>query len=509
MLLIKKHHIKMKNIMFLLAVFILSACSEDFLRLYPKTSANESIFYQSQEDFILLVNGCYTPMKDYLKKDMWMMSELRSDNGFFQNSRVSEGGFKHQGVFDLFNETSDDNYLTRTWRWAYNGIYRCNTLLSNIESTDVTFSPASLKDRCTGEAYFMRALYYFDLVRNFGGVPIVLTVATAEEAVGIKRSTEAEVYQIIVDDLKEAASHFSNATDVEENGRASWGAAAGLLGKVYLYMKDYPNAETQLKSVIDDPKYSLLPNYGDLWNPLMKDYTETIFSIQYSEANAELSQMFIFWSAPNESGGEITGIPAYSIASSSYGWNYPTVDLINAFDSANDLRFDESIKFWYGPDWDLVEKDMPYQGKFKGPNTAVQNWCGDNFPILRYSDVLLMYAEVLNEQGRPGEAIPYIQQVRDRAGLTDPLPGSDQAALRTAIALERQLEFCWENQRWYDLKRTGKAVEVMTAHAARHKEEQPWLKSVADAMVIEEYKLLYPIPALEVIANGLEQNDGY
>jgi hypothetical protein len=208
--------------------------------------------------------------------------------------------------------------------------------------------------------------------------------------------------------------------------------------------------------------------------------------------------------APWTSGGNITMRPNINMISA--GWNQPTADLLNAFE-AGDKRKDVSIKFWKGPDWDGTVRDIPYTGKFKRPISAPDDRAGDNFPILRYSDVLLMKAEALNELGRTGEAIVLVEQVRARAGLKEPLTGYDKTKLESLIAKERQVEFCFENQRWYDLKRTGKAVEQMKAHGQRELDQKTFLFS--SAYQIDPYKLLAPIPAEQILINNLVQNPGY
>lgn len=504
MFLTKKNDIIMKKIMFLLAVYILSACSDNFLEIYPETSLNESNFYQTEEQYITLVNGCYVPMQEYYKQ-YWAIAEYPSDNSSYMNNPLDDSGIRGNFAFDLFLVNPDNTALESFWSSSYRGIYNCNKLLKEIDRPSVTWTKASLKERCFGEALFLRALYYFNLVQSFGGVPIVLELVPVQEATGIKRSTEENVYEVIVKDLKEAISHFSNAMDVQENGRVNWGAASSLLGKVYLTMHQYADAEVQLKAVIDYNKYALLPNYADVFNPSKKDYMETIFAIQYSDGSVALSNRFIFQFAPRTSKGEITGRPSINISGSG-GNNQPTDDLINAFETG-DLRKNVSIKFWHGLDWDLVVRDIPYCAKFKPPISSPVDRCSDNMPIIRYSDVLLMYAEVLNEQGRTGDAIPYVQQVRNRAGLIAPLSGYTKATLGTLIANERQVEFCFENQRWFDLKRTGKALEVLMSHAAREKAIKSYL--IPASYQLDPYKLLLPIPDLEARINGLEQNPGY
>ena len=492
----------MKNTLYILSLLVISACSDDFLTIYPESTLNEGNFYQSEEELILLANGCYVPMRNYEKNVHWVLAELISDNASFQyNIRTGEAV---RGVIDQFIITADNRGYAEFWNLSYNGITRCNKLLNEIDRPEINWSDEAYKHRSEGEALFLRALYHFNLVRQFGDIPLVLEPITSQEAVNIKRTAEEQVYESIINDLKESAASFAMAKDVEENGRANEEAANALLGKVYLTLHQYTEAEAALLSVMQSGKYSLLPNYADLFDPANKDFEETIFAIQYSENNQELANRFIFLFAPWSSEGEVTNRPNINIIGA--GWNQPTEDLIAAFEPG-DLRKDVSIHYWTGEDWDGEVRDIPYCGKYKPPVSAPDDRAGDNFPVIRYSDVLLMYAEVLNEQGRTGEAVQYVEQVRNRAGLTAPLTGYDKTALEELIAKERQVEFCFENQRWYDLKRTEKAVEVMTAHGNRENERKPFLYN--NAYQIEPYKLTAPIPAEQVLINRLEQNTGY
>jgi starch-binding outer membrane protein, SusD/RagB family len=441
-------------------------------------------------------------MRDYEKNQHWVLAELISDNATKQNNiRTGEAS---RGVIDQFILGSDNAAYRDFWNLSYNGITRCNKLLSELNREGVVFSKESLRERSAGEGLFLRALYYFNLVRQFGGVPLVINPITSQEAVNIKRATEEQVYDQIIKDLTKSIAHFAKATDVEENGRANQWAAQGMLGKVYLTLKRYPEAQQALSAVMSSGKYQLLPNYADLFEPSKKDYKETIFAMQYSEASAEVANQFIFMFAPHTSGGEVTKRPNINIVNA--GWNQPTDDLINAFEPG-DKRKDVAIGYWTGLDWDNKVRAIPYPAKYKPPVTAPDNRAGDNFPILRYADVVLMYAEVLNEQGKTSEALPYVQQVRTRAGLTAPLSGLDKTALQNLIAKERQVELCFENHRWYDLKRTGKAIQVMTAHGQREKAQKSFLYE--EAYVITPNKLLAPIPSNEILVNKLTQNPGY
>ena len=170
----------------------------------------------------------------------------------------------------------------------------------------------------------------------------------------------------------------------------------------------------------------------------------------------------------------------------------PTLDLINSFEDG-DKRKDVSINYWTGPDWDGVVANIPYCSKFKPPQSSPLNWAGDNFPILRYSDILLMYEEVLNHQGMTAEAASYVFLVRERAGLTNSISDLSQMDLDILIEKERMVEFCFENQRWYDLVRRGRALEVMDAHGIK----------------VTPNQLIAALPGEQILINKLQQNPGY
>jgi hypothetical protein len=217
----------MKNMIYFFFIFILASCSKKFLEIYPETSLNEGNFYKTESDFIDLANGCYVPMRDNEKNNHWVIAEFISDNGTKQYNPTT--GDVDKTPIDQFLITANNGFYSRFWDLSYNGINRCNKLLLEINNRDISWSDQSLKDRCIGEAFFLRALYYFNLVRQYGGVPLVMEPITSQESVGIKRSTEDVVYDSIVSDLNNAVIHFANAKNVEENGRANLGAANSLL----------------------------------------------------------------------------------------------------------------------------------------------------------------------------------------------------------------------------------------------------------------------------------------
>lgn len=496
----------MKKILFLISISLLSGCSDNFLEQFPETTLNEGSFYQREDDFIGLANGLYTPMRDYTKSVFWILAEIPSDNSSFMASPYDNASLLNWQPSDVFiNTASITGTFSTFWSDSYVGITRCNKLLREIDRP-IQWTNNAVKERTIGEAKFMRALYYFNLVRLFGGVPLLTKEIDYKQAPDITRAEVEEVYNLIIGDLSESILHLEKAESVKQKGRATMGAAQSLLAKVHLTLMDYPAAEALLKNVIESGEYALLSDYNEVFNPQNKNHKETVFAVQYSEANAEMANDFIFRFAPLTSKGEVTKRPSVPINTSNHGWNMPTNDLISLFEEG-DVRKSASIAYWVGEDSDGVVRPIAYCNKYKPPLSAPDRRAGDNVFVIRYSDVLLMYAEVLTELNRTVEAIPYLMMIRERAGLHQSIDITGKEALLDLIAKERQIEFCFENQRWFDLLRTGKALEVMTAHGIREKKLKPFLP--AGSFEMNSNKLLLPIPNNELVISNLTQNPGY
>ena len=201
----------MKNIIFLFIIFIISACSNSFLELYPETSLSEGTFYNTEEEMILLANGCYVPMRNYEKATHWFLSEMISDNTSYQFEPRCGSGTTGREAIDMFLSASNYSLYSDFWDFSYKGITCCNKLLNEIDNDGIKWSDVSYKNRCSGEAIFLRALYYFNLVRQFGGVPLVIEPVSSQAAVDIKRSTEDEIYTQIISDLTQSVTYFTNS----------------------------------------------------------------------------------------------------------------------------------------------------------------------------------------------------------------------------------------------------------------------------------------------------------
>jgi hypothetical protein len=388
----------------------------------------------------------------------------------------------------------------------YDVIARANQVLARIDNANL--EPA-LSSNLKGQVLFLRALAYFDLVRFYGGVPLPLQPATGLGSAFLPRSTAEDVYKQVIADATMAAELLP-AKASQEPGRATAGAAKTLLGDVYLTQKNWSAAENVLKSVSG---YSLLGDYASIFNPNNKNNQESVFEIQYLQGTSlGLASYFPYFFIPlTSTHSQLTKGPAGSQSAPLSGWNIPTNDLLEAYeDRVKDKRFDASIGFFTGSSLvsDTSYVNLPYIKKYQHPH-SIFGQTNQNFPIYRYAEVLLMLAEALNEQDKVADAQAYLNQVRNRAGLDDYTAGG-QADLREAILHERRIELAFENKRWLDLVRTGKAIAVMNAFGARLKADPANYFLAPATYTVDQNDLLFPIPFLEIQVNSdLVQNPGY
>ncbi|WP_333886197.1 RagB/SusD family nutrient uptake outer membrane protein [Sphingobacterium siyangense] len=496
---------KLKTILFLGAIS-LSSCGKDFLNLNPETYVNGETFYKDESELEQAVTGAYNVLVDEGRVSLWLFGEMRSDNTTYQNN-TTDRGHENREFIDQFLVNATAEPILLFWQQSYTGISRSNTVLENLERIQLS----EVKNKqFSGEVRFLRAYHYFNLVRQFGGVPLRLeSTKSPTEALSNGRASVEDIYNIIIEDLSSAAESLKGIVySTSDKGRITEGAARTLLAKVYLTLKKYDEAIVQLRQVVQ-LGYGLNADYSKNFNPAFKNGTESIFEIQYLGSNASLFSDFMYRFAPYISGSAVTGDPQSPLAVES-GWNIPTQDLIDSYEE-NDNRFDYSLALGY-KNSEGTTVNVPYVKKYNY-GFVERGRTNVNFPVLRYSDVLLMLAECLNEKGfQSGEAFNLLNQVRQRAGLKDKTIGNSDPSLsvdnqqefRDAIFQERKIEFAFENQRWYDLLRTGKAVTIMNVHGAREKLKATYIP--ANAYQLNENKLLLPIPQKEVNLDGLTQN---
>ncbi|MEO5602417.1 MAG: RagB/SusD family nutrient uptake outer membrane protein [Cyclobacteriaceae bacterium] len=512
----------MKKLSYILtiSVLLLTACSENFLELVPQSSITSGNFYKNEVQFNQALVGAYASVRGAKGSiAAWTMGEMRSDNTHLEFNNTNRGPqYIEREYTDFFMDDVSSGTVANKYNACYIGIARVNAILEYV--SDAGLSQEAV-DRFTGEAKFLRALLYFDLVRYFGGVPLYLTSTKGASDAYLPRSSVSEVYTVIVEDLNEAVQKLPVAS-FPPKGRATQGAARMLLADVYLTQKNYSLAETELKR-ITEMGYALLPDYASVFSLTNKNSSESIFEIQYQQGNQGQQSDFVYPFLPLSANVSIiTGIASQNRQGG--GWNTPTFEMINSYEPGDKRleasiaiaegtgvvgnMFIESVKSPVGYTTPSGKRSYPYIKKYLHAHSLEQN-TDDNFPIYRYSDALLALAEALNEQGKSTEALAYLNLVRIRAGLASSTE-TDQSLLRDIIAHERRIEFAFENKRWLDLVRTDKAIAVMTQNGEYLKAFHAGESYLPDMSYnLTQDRLLFPIPIREVLIGDLQQNPGY
>ncbi len=493
----------------LTALALLPACRKSFVDLTSPTAISAAGFYSNQAGVASAVTGVYGELRAYYDL-YWSTTELPSDN-----TVIDAPALASFGEFKSLTWNASDGQLQSKWNASYEIIADANNVIINAPAVNMD---TTLKARYIGEAKFLRALMYFSLARYFGDVPLVLQPITSEsQAYSLETRTAltgaptaasiiangAPIYTQVEQDLQDAIAAlpaiYTAATD---QGRATSGSAAALLGKVYVYEQKWSQAASLLAPIAaagNPYGYQLLPNYADIFSPTNRNNKESVFSVQYLSTGNKEGSNFAVYFLPQESGTALMPITPSS-------YDLGSADLFNAFEPG-DLRKNTCIRTYIAG-----VSTFYYTTKFYEP-TITSTYEGNcSWPLIRYADVLLLYAEALNESGNTAAALPVLQQVRTRAGLTTNLT-LDQADTRTAIQKERRIELCFEGHRWWDLIRTDQMVPVMTAFATNN-------GSGITGTTIQigtqyAFKALYPIPQSEInllTAKGLStlpQNFGY
>lgn len=473
--------------------FSFSSCS-DFLEQNPQTDLSENDFYKTADDILSAVNGAYSSLQENdIYGNWYVFGEIPSDNTRNQLS----GSVTTQNEFDQFYIDTQNSMIANFWKAAYKVINRTNTVLGRIDGIDIN---ADLANRYKLECKFIRALMYFNLVRVYGDVPLVLKEISISESYDILREPKENVYNQIIADLKEAQG-LPVSYPTAEDGRATQGAAKALLADVYMTLHKYAEAETILAEIINSGRYSLLENtpgslnidgYKNVFSPVNHNSKEGLFEIQFLKGGYGEGSNYANNFAPENSGTNVVAVGGTG------GNNIPEMDIYNAYEEG-DLRRDFSMSLGYydnrkNNEW--VESryvckymDVPYQN----------NDASNNYPVIRYADVILMYAEALNQNGKTAEACKYLNMTRRRGfgyqtTETSPvdLQTTDKAQFSLMVEQERRVELAFENHRWFDLIRTGRAVEVMRSKG----------------FSLNETNLICPIPQKQIDVNPkLTQND--
>ncbi|MBE0677391.1 MAG: RagB/SusD family nutrient uptake outer membrane protein [Bacteroidales bacterium] len=450
----------------LMAFLLITAGCEDFLQKDPQGELTQEAFPVTASDALLATNAVYSTIRNWAyHSGGYPIMDIMSDDAHKGSNPNDQ--LPTIGPYDKFTYTTTQDGLDRWWSALYEGIKRANVVIEKVPSINMN---TDLRNRCVAEASFLRGLYYFDLVRAFGGVPKV-TVTTPPTKV--PRSTAAEIYDLIIADLGYAIANLpdKSAYGPDDAGRATKGAAKSLLAKVYIFQKDFVNAEKYALEVIISDEYDLEPVFADANGKLGEHGVESVFEVGAMEVDGAGGNQYA-----NTQG--VRGSP-----NRGWGFNRPSLDLRASFESG-DPRLEATIidlgEVLDGvlilgdgttPDETLddggnvIEVECYNQKIWYPGNTTTTQW-GHNRRLIRYADVLLIAAEALNENNKPDDALLYLNEVRRRArqGNNSILPDiteTNKGPLRDIIIEERRHELALEGHRFWDLVRTNKAAPVL------------------------------------------------
>ncbi len=487
----------------LLTLGLLAGCSKDYLDLQPRDAASTETFYKTQTDAIQATTAAYAQLQQtgYVNHSLWAM-DIMADNSFVGGGGAADGIEFQQ--LDNFSIPATNPVTTDHFQRSYLGIGAANQVLARVPAIEMD---ADIKNRCLGEAEFLRALYYFYLVRAFGDVPLVVTpAASPAEAASVTRSPAAEVYARVETDLKDAIvklDKYSSYTG-DDVGRATKWSATALLAKVYLTEGKMAEAATQASAVIAGSGKTLWPNYGDNFKLENENGQESLFEVQFKSGlngytlDGPGSGINEFWGARFYTDKSTPALEAlgYVVSSGGYGFNIPEKEFVDGYE-AGDKR--KAVTIFVPGDKYPAGQTQPasLEGDPNGYNvrkffagTASTIWDSPlNVPILRLSEMYLIVAEADASLGKTGDGLVALNKVRNRAGLPDATTINQATVLK-----ERRYELAFEMDRWYDLKRTNTLLTNANLISKG----------------IKPFNVVLPIPQAERDVNpNLTQNSGY
>ncbi|TVR40347.1 MAG: RagB/SusD family nutrient uptake outer membrane protein [Bacteroidia bacterium] len=498
---------------FSLLVFLLMSSCEDFLERDPLDQITTANFYQTPENAIAGVNAAYTPLYLlYQESRMWTF-DFMGDDADKAGGGPGDRAFVTQLI--SFEFQTNNEVLYDIWRFGYRGVYYANVAIEKISGDDIEMDD-QLRERLLGESYYLRGLYHFFLVRIFGDIPLYTAVPDPND-LHVSRTPKELVYQQIIEDLELAGSKLHAIPLSNEKGRATKGSAYGMLARVHLTLENWQECIDACNEVHDIGYHILMPDYKDLFNRISNENNpESLFEIQFK------------YDEVARYGGSGNMIPEFiaprygsRFANSGWGWGGATQAYIDLFD-AEDLRKPvillspgDSVQMPNGNYW-VYDPDN-IQGLEHNPTNTyfrklfdygyIDNVTGMmmnssiNHYIQRYTDVVLMHAEALNELGNQSQALDYLNQIRERAfgNSNHNYSNLSQDEIREAIFIERRIEFVMEQNRWYDIVRKGPDIAEQILHAAG---KESFDKNI---------HLIFPIPQREIDLNPnlLPQNPGY
>lgn len=474
----------------ILLLVVLSGCSKK-LKLLPLTQITEGNFYNNEIEMQQAVNDVYRQLGNFYGGNgiPSLYGELSGDNGYI---RLATGANNYNEQIDQFFISSDNGLIRSMWENAYSSIFICNNVLFHLEHTEVEIEESKLK-LMRAQVLLIRSLFYFNMVRAWGAIPYVDKKINYKEAFSYLRTEPDTIYEHLISDLKFCEKTLPEFYTGEDIGRVTKYGAIAILAKIYLTLDENEKAKEELLKIINSNIYSLDANddgatnvedFKYIFYPDTKNCKSSILEAQYMSGNNAMNsnqqQTFMPFLRNFHLPGQKTTLTGD-------GKNTPTKDIISEFEEG-DPRVKVSIVDGFN---DLTTGNFieyPYTNKFYDPDFENP---GNNFSIIRYADILLLYSKVTNDP-------QYLNKVRDRVGLplygTNSYPSNDFPTLSLAIEHERRVELCFEFHRFFDLVRTNRAIKVMNSKGFN----------------IDKHNLLFPIPLHAIDVNPkLKQNPGY
>ncbi len=507
----------------LLSGIALIGCKKT-IDLYPQSNLNTATYYSNASEVSTALTGCYNGMQRPLL-DEWTLTELRSDNAVQGVAASTSTPNRDLSDLDMFFPSTSHAGVYNFWLNTYFDIRNLNLVLNSLgtnynegagaisyDEIKIPVADADRKKMAT-EASFIRAYHYFNLVRLYGGVFLIHEPISPIDAKNLNRNTKDDIYKLIVADLLNAATNGAVAKfpqiPAADLGRANSWSAKALLAKVYLTLNRKAEAATILQDIITNSGYSLQATYANTFSITSEMNSEILFAVRYKAGGIGLGSTFANLFAPLNSGSAV-------VNGDGSGLNYPAADLNNLY-TATDARKAVNIGV-YGTG--TAAKLYP---KKHISAVAIVRDAENDWPVIRYADVLLMLAEA---QGNTAASIGLINQVRVRAGLTALTAATinTTALYENALSTERRLEFAFENQRWYDLVRFNTTFTTITAEQTMKDHfavmyplhyvsyPSPRLTLAEMQALVTINRMLLPIPQREIDNNTqlvITQNPGY
>lgn len=520
-----------KKYFYIVIAFLGLASCHKIIDLNPISNIGTENYYKNNDQVQVALTGCYNGLMAPLRLE-WMLTELRSDNAKQGVPTSSSTKNLDYNALNMYEPGTTLPELYDYWNMVYTNIRSINYVLRSVgvkyENGSITVGKGTAdllpaqRDKAAGEALFLRAYHYFNLVRIYGGVFLITEPISPQQAEQLNRSEVTDIYNLIIADLSESTKLLSRTAygniPASDRGRATTWAAEALLAKVYLTINRKSDALALLNDVINNSGYDLVSDFGSIFSTTNEMNKEILFAVRFRSGGVGLGNFMPNDFAPVGSGSNV-------VNGDGAGLNYPTFDIDSAY-KPGDNRYNITIGKY---------QTKLYPKKFVVP--VVTSGEGENdFPILRFSDVLLMKAEATGFDGAGGTSVGIINRIRERSGAATFAGGdfnagfykyptdqaqtgaiTNDAVFLTALLTERRLELAFENQRLFDLIRTGRAISGIQSYfareyAAHYSKYTPTIPLSKLQSNVNQDHLILPIPQREIDANTtltIPQNPGY